>query len=1044
LILFVLCALPLAAFGQTATATLSGTVLDPNGAVVPAANITVTEVATGVQRTATTNDQGYFTIPLLKPSTYLLQVEHQGFLTAQVKDIVLNVGDERSLRIQMKVGDVKETVNITAESPLINESPAVGTVIDRKFVENLPLNGRSFQSLILLTPGVTPVLGGKTNINGEFSVNGQRGNTNYFIVDGVAANTGIGPTGGLVFGNGVTPAETTLGTTHSLVSIDALQEFQINTSTYSAEYGRTPGAQVSFLTRSGTNTWHGSLFDYFRNDALDSNNWFNNAAGLRKTAERQNDFGGTFGGPIELPGVYRGKNRTFFFFSYEGLRLTIPQPAFTIAVPNAFLRQNAPVALRPLLNAFPVQNGADDPNCQAPGPPAPTATCLALFTGAYSSPSNVDAYSIRIDHTFGSKLSLFGRYSATPSNSLTRNTSQDPANVINQVSKVKSTTIGATNMFSARFSNELRLNYTRNQSTYDGGGLDNFGGATPVSPAQLFPGVSVPFAYQFTAVFAFGASPSLGLSPFNTPQRQWNITDSLSNIFGSHTVKYGIDYRRLTDLQQANALADFLVYVSPAQVLANQTLFGRVQTQGGDKTGIFTNFSAFAQDDWNVTRRLHLSLGLRWDVNTPPKAANGPQPYTLDQITNLATAQLAPAGTPIWHTDWRGFAPRVGVAYQLRQASGHETVIRGGFGVFYDVGNWLGLRNLSGGVGFGSSVRYRNAAFPLTPAQNTPLTPSIASPYTGSVTAFDPHLRLPYTLQWNVAIERGLGSSQTLTVSYVAAAGRRLLSHQQLDLSAVNPNFALGNGLFLVDNASNSSYHSLQLQFKRRLSHGLQALASYTWSHAIDNLSNDNTPASPLIRGNADFDVRHNFSGAVTYDLPGRYANPALGAVLSHWSIDLRQTARSAFPFDITNGIGFLPTGQQVTIRPDIVLGAPIYVSNATAPGGRVVNFQAFTNKAGAIGNEPRNFVRGFAAWQTDLAFRREFALHERLKLQFRAEVFNLFNHPNFGAIDSSLADGPALFGRAQSTLNNALGGLNPLYQLGGPRSIQFALKLTF
>jgi hypothetical protein len=291
--------------------------------------------------------------------------------------------------------------------------------VDRKFVENMPLNGRSFQSLILLTPGVTAAPGAFTNGQGEFSVNGQRTETNYYTVDGVSANTGMAD----LTRAGGTPSETAVGTTHSLVSVDALQEFRIRTSTYSAEYGRTPGAQISFQTRSGMNAWHGSLFDYLRNDVLDANNWFNDNAGLHKTAERQNDFGSTVGGPVRIPGLYNGKDKTFFFFSYEGLRLTVPQPALTVDVPDTALRQNSPAAIQPLLNAFPIQNGAEQGNG------------LALFTGTYSSPSSVNAYSVRVDHTFGDKLQIFGRYADTPSDSLTRLAAANFATLVLPMSK---------------------------------------------------------------------------------------------------------------------------------------------------------------------------------------------------------------------------------------------------------------------------------------------------------------------------------------------------------------------------------------------------------------------------------------------------------------------------------------------------------------------------------------------------------------------------------------------------------------------------------
>jgi hypothetical protein len=998
--------------------------------VVPDVAVKVTNVDTNVGVHQTTNGAGLYVVAGLKPGRYRVSVTKDGFRRIDLVDLVLNVEDVLSRNFQLQLGPVSSSITVTADAATVNTTDAtVSTVVDRKFVENMPLNGRSFQSLILLAPGVISVPGAFTNGQGEFSVNGQRTETNYYTVDGISANTGMTDLNRV----GGTPGETALGTTQSLVSIDALQEFRINTSTYSAEYGRSPGAQIFFQTRSGTNAWHGSLFEYFRNSVLDSNNWFNDAAGLPKTAERQNDFGGTVGGPVEIPGLYNGKDRTFFFFSYEGLRLTVPQAAFTVNVPDTALRQNSPAAIQPLLNAFPIQNGAEQGNG------------MALFTGSYSSPSSLDAYSIRVDHNFSDKLQVFGRFADTPSNSLSRFVPLNFATLNNTTSDIKTVTIGATSLFSSRLTNELRFNYTYNTngSLYSS---DNFGGATPLTPAQFAPGITPPKYYNFDAAFFFGTSPQEFMGNFESPMHQWNITDSFSSTLGTHTLKYGIDYRRQVGTMGADAFCDTFIYYSASSLLSNTADYANVQTfgSGGVPIGIFANFSAFVEDEWRATSRLHFSLGLRWDLNPPPRAASSPQPYTLDQITDLATSQLAPAGTPLWHTDYRGFAPRVGVVYQLRQNPGHETVVRSGFGVFDDVGNFLALYGLFGGVGVGSLVAYPNAAFPFTPAQQVLPAPSVASPYNGLVNAPDPHLRLPYTLQWNAAIEQGLGSSQTLTVSYVAAGGRKLL-HSQYFSGSDNPNFALGNGLFLLTGGSTSSYNALQVQFRRRLSHGLQALASYTWSHAIDNLSSNQSLYAPLLRGNADFDVRHNFSAALIYDVPGSYANPFAGALLKHWGIDLRQTAHSGLPVDIYSGYTYLPNGQYVYLRPDLVPGVPIYLSDSTAPGGRVVNINAFTTApAGQMGVEPRNFVRGFAAWQTDLAIRREFPLHERLRLQFRAESFNIFNHPNFGTIDNFISDGPTLFGRANSTLNNSLGGANPLYQMGGPRSLQLALKLIF
>jgi hypothetical protein len=1015
------CATPMA-MGQSETATISGFIVDSSGAIVRGASVELLSVQKGTSSTALTNDAGIYVFASVQPGQYSVTVRKQGFKQVDLVGVTANVQDHIEQNFKLQVGSVSESVTVEADGININTTDGtVGTVVDRQFVENIPLNGRSFQSLILLTPGVTPVPGASNNHTGEFSVNGQRTETNYYTVDGVSANTGMANLTSV----GGTPGETTLGTTQSLVSIDALEEFRINTSTYSAEYGRMPGGQISFRTRSGTNTMHGSAFEYFRNDAMDANNWFNDAAGLAKTAERQNDFGATLGGPIPIPGLDNGQVQTFFFFSYEGLRLTVPQPAFSLSVPDAAMRQNAATAIQPLLNAFPVQNGAEQGNG------------LALFTGSYSSPSSLDAYSIRADHSFGTKLNVFGRYADTPSNSQSRDLPDNFATVVNQTSDIKSVTIGATSQFSAHLSNELRFNFTSNNNGLRNSS-DNFGGATPVTTSQLFPGISLPTYYNFGADILIGTNPLLIAGNFAYPVHQWNITDSVSSTFGAHTLKYGIDYRQQTGTQGENQLQDYFFYFGANNILSNSSPYTAVNASP-TPVETFKNFSTFLQDEWRATTRFNVSLGLRWDLNPAP--TGNPLPYTLNQITDLGTAVLAPKGTSLWQTDYHGFAPRVGFAYQLQQKPGQETVVRGGFGIFYSA-IAEGREADTGGAGTTSSASYFGVPFPLTAAQQTLPAPTTDPPYQ-IVNAANPNLKLPYTMQWNLAVQRGLGVNQTATVSYVAAAGRQLL--QVLTLEPTNnPNFASGSSLFLLTNASASSYNSLQVQYQRRLAAGLQALASYTYAHSIDNLSSNQNYTASLLRGNSDFDVRHNFSAGLTYDVPGGYSNAIVGAILKHWGIDLRVTSRSALPVNILGSQTALPNGQVVYENPNLVHDEPIYVADSQAPGGRVVNFNAFTAVSNAIGDAPRNFVRGFAATQADLAIRREFPLHERLKLQFRAEVFNLFNHPNFGTIYNSLSDGSTLFGRANNTLNNALGGLNPLYQMGGPRSLQLALKLSF
>jgi hypothetical protein len=1059
---------------QSTNATLNGQVTDAQGKAVPGVVMEAVSIATNVSYPTKTNGSGIYSFPNLPPGEYRLVVKKDGFKAINKIGLVLHVQDTIEQNFSLEVGSVSESVTVHAEGNLINtETASVSTVIDRQFVENIPLNGRTLQSLITLTPGVLTIPGGSAGAKGEFSVNGQRTEANYFTVDGVSGNTGTDPGGNLNtagFGGSV-PSQTVLGTTQSLVSLDALQEFRATTSTYSAEYGRTPGGQFSFVSRSGTNSWHGSAFDYFRNEALDANNWFSDAAGIAKTPERQNDFGGTLGGPLSIPGLYNGKDRTFFFFSYEGLRLKLPAGAATDQYPDPSLRKNAPAAFLPSLNAFPVPNGpevtapCDNTTYTCPsGSPVGTLvpTGLALFTAAYSNPSNLDSLGIRIDHNLTKNTKIFGRFSSTSSASDSRQRGGNLANSLNFLGDIKSVTVGATTVFTAGLVNELRFNYTHNNSGRHQL-LDNFGGAQPFTLGQVpgfGSGQSDFLGGDFELFLSLPAgSPGFVINQSKGIQRQWNVTDAFTLTHGVHALKFGFDYRRVLTLWNTNKLSETGFFSSEQEVLAGSPGFSNAFSSWPiPPEPVYTNFSLYAQDEWRLSRRLTLSLGLRWDVNPPPGNANGNPPYTLNQITDLNTAQLAPTGTPLWQTDYQGFAPRLGLAYLLRGAAGHETVVRGGFGIFYDMGSTLASYGFNG-VGFGSLINYSSAPFPLSPAQLVVPPPSTASPYNGTVYAFDPHLRLPYTMQWNLSAEQALGASQTLKVMYVASAGRRLLFTDSL-FPPTNPNFSSRQGLTLTSGRASSNYQAFQTQFQKRLSHGLQALASYTWSHSIDDGSS-NFGTDQLVRGSSDFDIRHNFQMALTFDIPGGYSNPFLAGAFKHWGVDTRVSAQSALPVDITcGGCLVLPNGQQVNPRPNLVSGVPVYLYGAQYPGGRILNFNAFVPAPNGVqGNLPRNFARGFGNSQVDLAIRREFPLGERFRLQFRAEAFNILNHPNFGTVDGSLRDGAFTattmngktiysgFGGARSTLNNSLGGsagLSPLYQTGGPRSLQVALKLVF
>ncbi len=1049
-------------FGQSEDATLSGIITDPTGAIVQNAQVKLTNVDTGITVATASNNSGLYVFATIHPGHYRMVVEKAGFRQVVLTDLTLNVQDLLSRNFKLQLGAVGESVTVSADGVNVNTTDAsVSTVIDQKFVENMPLNGRSFQDLIALAPGVTMVgnlgNGGQTGPGqgGEFSVNGQRTEENYFTVDGVSAT--VGGSGSVqVLGAGyagATPAETVLGTTQSMISVDALQEFRATTSTYSAEYGRTPGGQFALTTRPGTNAWHGTAYDYFRNDALDASNWFLDQLGLSKDKERQNDFGGTLGGPVIIPGLYNGKDKTFFFFSYEGLRLVTPQGVQTVLVPDPNLRQTAPAPLQPILNAYPKQNAGEDGLSDGFG----------FYKAGVSFPGSIDSTSVRIDHNLSDKLKVFGRYANTPNFT----SSYFGAQGTDTGDKHWLLTVGATALISSRQSNELRFNITQDDSSFNFSST-SLGGATPFDLTSIPGPNGLPYPAHgagLTICFCYGDfSVFVEHTPTGSWQRQYNVTDTYNWVVGRHNLKFGVDWRRLATHTVTTEINQFLDFPSEASILANSSPFAIAS--GGASVPfepVYKNFSAFAEDEWKVTPRLSLSLGLRWDVNPAPGNATGPSPYAVDQITDLATLKLAPAGTPLWRTDWLGFAPRIGAAYQLHQTAGHETVVRGGFGWFYDMGNTLGSLGFLG-IGFGHESIVSPAGFPLTSAQLALPPPSVAPPYNSDVYGFDPHLKLPYTLQWNVAIEQALGRNNALTMSYVGAAGRGLLAtFQYAPENLGNPNFngnVCSECLFITKNNSTSDYNSLQVQFQRRLSRGVQALASYTWSHSID-LSSNNFFELESLRASSDFDVRHNFQAALTYDVPGSYSNPVLGEVLRHWGLDARVMARSAVPVNIESTASLDSASQTFLVyNPNVVPGQPLILYGSQYPGGRILNYNAYsveTDPAGnpIEGNAGRNSARDFGAWQLNLALRRSFPIHERLRLQFRAEAFNIFNHPNFSMINNnSLNSGPcgppqpqqslSCFGVASTTLNTALGGLNSLYQIGGPRSLQLSLKLVF
>lgn len=1038
---------------QSELAGISGRITDSSGALIVDAEVEIRNVETNASTVVKTNRDGLYTIPSLHPGHYLMNVRKVGFKGVTVTDIALNVQDNVARNFALELGSVSETVTVASDQLNINTTDAsVSTVIDRQFVENLPLNGRSFQSLLYQTPGVNVnqnIAGPDGTNTGGFVVSGQRGDANYWTVDGVSAN--VASTVGANLGPGAAgsiPGTTVTGGTSALVSVDALQEFRIETSSYAPEFGRAMGGQISIQTRSGTNQFHGTAFDYFRNGDMDAADWFADNQGVSKAIEKQNDFGGVIGGPII-------RDKTFFFFSYEGFRLRLPA-TFLGTVPDLAARQATIPAMQPYINAYPLPKPGAQEVPDAPG--------LVLYAASVSNPSSADSYSIRVDHQMAKNLNLFGRYSQSPSGGTVQGGVALAANCVEVENQTtKNVTLGATWTKSAGMVNDARFNY----GSSGGDGLfseNTFGGGTALPTPTFMPSpFSIPKRNGFLSVAAIFGTSMIFLDGYANPgssTHQFNAVDTVTLQKGTHTLKIGVDYRHLFPKHGVTQYTIYPFFLDLSE-MENGTPFATGVSNSIPTTFSFQNFSAFAQDTWRVNSRLNLTYGLRWDVDFRPTTVSGPNFPRLSgfSLTDLSQLSQEPLGTVPYDTRYGEVAPRIGAAYQLFQNQNRALVLRGGFGIFYglfntEIGDVINYYPQGGGTG------YLGIPFP-TPPQYTALPPIVApnAQNQGTLVGFDPNLNAPYALEWNVALEQALGKAQTFSLSYVGASDRRLLETENV----TNPNPNYYNAI-LIANVGALSYDSLQAQFRRALTRGLQTLVSYTWSHAIDDGSygaytNGSFADVKANRGSSDYDLRHVFSAALTYQIPGVKTNARARALTTGWSTDNIVQVHTGPPVDVIdanfNAAAFQHVATQ--FRPDVVPGMPLYLHGVQYPGRKALNPLAFrdppvdatTGLPTRQGNLGRNTLRSLGLAEWDFAVHREFPIRESVKLQLNAELFNVLNHPNFGLFNTTFQPGNPYFGQA-TTMQNQLGGnegwgiQSSLYASGGPRSSQLALKLIF
>ncbi len=1082
---------------QEITGSIRGVVYDPSGAGVPAASVTATQTETGLSRSAITGREGTYLLVLLPVGHYRLEVVAKGFQKLTQEGITLSVNESANVPIHLQIGSPTEIVQVTENAALIETADTtLGKTVGEREILDLPLNGRNFSQLGLLQPGVVPITPGLAQAGGSlrdgqaYAVNGQRPESNNFLIDGASNVNAVD--GGFVL----------------KPPIDSIAEFKILTHTANAEFGSSSGSTTNIITRGGSNQLHGSLFEFLRNDKLDAANFFENADGFQKSEYRQNQFGGTVGGPVR-------KDKTFFFGYYEGFRNRQGETLNNVRVPSALERQGDFSQDGPLLNFFAPGGPAPLPGSKVPfiDPtaakvvqlyPMPNATdsngILDLYNATQILRDNEDQAGIRIDHYLSSQTTLNFRYmflNGSRFDPLSSAGAGVPGFPVGEDHRTQNFVVQLTHSFSASVVDTARFSFLRNKFLFD----QHLNNTSPSSLGfQYQPTLGVAAGPPFIQ-FGGGGYASIGdpiTGPRNTFENAFAASDSLTWIRGRHELKFGGDLRR-DQLNVINGIASngFFVFIPAplsnpfANFLIGQPLLflqggGDQPGGGGDLSrGLRgTNLNFYAQDTYKVSPRVTLNAGLRYEL---------PMPYTEIRNRNAlyepgVQSKVVPGAPPglvypgdkgvpagLIPTEKNAFAPRVGVAWDPTGST--HWLVRAAYGVFFDP-----YYNGQGGplqapISAPPYLRTPQLFFPGNfgnPfANGNPFTTPFGE--TMTLLTLDPHLRLPYAQDWNLSVEKSFGADWLLEVGYVGTKGTKLPrfvednpslplpgqmwtdqqsnSDQQrincLPTTQGNCNYS---SVGLITGAANSSYHALETSLRRRFDHGFSLLASYTFSKAIDDVSSFNITGSasqPVAgendlaqnpfdlaaeRGRSMFDARHRAVLSYQWDLPFfRQTHNWSRHVLGNWQVNGITTFMSGTPFTVVD--------QSLSYGAPEITGFSAFRPNLIADpnsGPKTVqqwfNTSAFqrldlsTTPAGVYGSEGRNVVQGpgFAQW--DFSTIKNIRVAESKGLQFRAEFFNLFNRTNFRLPNTDISS--ATFGQIQQALS--------------PRLIQFALKFSF
>ena len=1088
-------------YGQGTSGTILGTVTDPQGAVIAGVTVSVKNLDTQRQRQVVTDSSGYYRVEALPVGRYEVRAERQGFKVS-VNSLTLTVGEEAVTNLKMEVGSLSEQVIVTSTGTEVETTTAtMGGLVDEKKIRDLPLNGRSFDQLIYLQPGVTVATSAGSSPNQgrgtKFSVGGARLTSNLFMLDGTDMNDSQnftpGGAGGQMFG------------------VESIKEFKVITHNAPAEYGRSMGGIINAVSQTGTNNLHGDIFEFLRNSALDAKNYFDNA-NLPIPPFKRNQFGGAVGGPVLLPHFgeggpaigYHGKDKLFFFANYEGLRETLGVTKNAV-VPDANARTGkigtaTPIivnpAVVPYVNLIPVANGP----LILTSTGAPTGFAQLQFS--QPQPVHVNYFTGRVDWNRTSKDSLFVRYTIDDSAKLRQDAPDHVMGLFaeNETHRNQYVTLQDTRVLSANKVNQLRFGF--NRSTLQ---------------VNLLNQANVPASLSFIPGQPFGHVTITGMSPLGTVvndprsffMNSYQPSDDFSITHGNHAFKTGVFIERFQwNTAAFNRIGGDYSFASLKDFLTANVKSVVVPFPGADphRSIRATLFAGYFQDDWRAARRLTLNLGLRYELTTVPTEKFGQSSFLLTPSDTALQIHTPFAG------NHKNFAPRVGLAWDVRGDG--KTSVRAGFGIYYDqilLNQFLNLfdRNPNPDLKSGwLTVTLPQPGIPAPFPNPLAAAQSAGAGFALQNTVFD-NYKTPYLYQYSLEVQRQIAKNLVASVAYVGSRGKHLVERRDGNtpvpivlaggvpcnagaVSATNPilpagtlctpKTALRRNSKWADMQTRSLdglswYDSMQVSVLRRFSGGLQVQAAYTWSKSLDTSSGlfseeaDNAATGVEIpdnirneKGLSNFDVRHNAIINVLYELPfGKSLRGVSGQLLSGWQIGGIGTFAAGVPFTVENSANRSQnqaTGSNFSDRPNLVTGAsnnPTHgvsagctfgtgTSAITVAAGTLVGTPshwfdpcAFVPQPlGTFGNLGRNTLIGPGRSTIDFLVNKHFRISEKRELQFRTEVFNILNHPNFEAPNINfrrIFDGSGnllpTFGQLTNTTSTS-------------RQIQFGLKFIF